>query len=611
MFRTLKMATYKEIIWLIVSMLFITVSIATDLIQPWLFSEANQILMTSVKNTIKSSNDSIMDAMSSAFPSIGYTVAIMAGISLGGVLFNLTSIFISISICTSITTRIRIISYSNIQYLSIQDIDKFSMSSLITRVNSDIYQVQQMLIMIFNMLIKTPFYLIGGFGLSLWQTLSLTLSHGIEGANNIAIAYAIIPVMLIIVFFMIKTSKPYFIKSRQTFDQNNKIMIENLNGSRVVRAFNLQDNQIQRFDDTSTNLKKYNIKGEVIMSAMMPVMTLLINIALDLVIVFGGYAASNITNVADYENVAILLTTATAFIQYFFIIVMGFMFFAMVMNNYSKAKISATRVFEVIDSKTSITSKPGAVKFEKGDIEFKNVTFKYNKEGESPVLDNISFKLKEGQSLGIIGQTGSGKSTLVNLIPRLYDVQEGEVIVSNNNVKDLDLDSLKANISVAFQEKILFKGTVKSNIKVAKKDATDKEIIEALKMAEAYDFVKEKDGEIDCVVEQKGKNFSGGQKQRISIARALIGKPKILIFDDSTSALDNITEKKLLSNIKKNLKGTTLIMVAQRVKSIQDLDNIIVLDNGKIIGQGTHKELLKKCSAYKKIYDSQNTEVGE
>ncbi len=396
-------------------------------------------------------------------------------------------------------------------------------------------------------------------------------------------------------------------------------MIENLKGSRIVRAFNLQENQCNRFNEANTSLKNNNIKSEVIISAIMPIIILLSNLALGVVIIFATYASMGINGGNNATGPALetaikqagyIATAVTAFTQYFFMILLGFMLTSMGMFFVVKGKVSAKRVAEVLNTESSIKNCENPVNFEKGSIEFKNVTFRYNEEGEKPILDNISFKVKPGESIGIIGETGSGKSSLVSLIPRMYDTTDGTVLVSNTDVKQLDLVQLKNNISFAFQDKILFKGTIRSNVKVGKKDATDQEIIEALKMAEAYDFASKKDGFLDAVVEQRGANFSGGQKQRLSIARALISHPKILIFDDSTSALDNITEKKLLTNIKNNLKGTTLVMVAQRVKSIQDLDQIIVLDQGKIIGHGSHKQLLKTCSVYKKIFESQNTEVG-
>ncbi len=608
--RLFKFATKKEALILCFSIFLVVLSVAVDLIQPSLMYQVNLLMMPSgnIPDGVDT-NEYAINYIKGNFSEMGKWIGIMAGTSLVGVIFNLGALYLSVRICVSICNKIRVTIYTNIQYLSVQDIDKFSTSSLITRVNYDIYQIQQLFIMSTNIAIKLPFYLIGGFVLSLWQALDLKINKGIDEGANFAYCYLMIPVMFLIAFLLVGKSKPHFENVKKYYDETNKVMIENLNGVRIVRAFNLEQNQEERFNETNLNLKKSNTRADVIMGCMMPMMLMLVNVTLNLIIIFAGYASMNLDPNGAFEKAGVLLSSCSTFTQYFFLIIMGFMFTAMAMQFYSKVRVSIKRAHEVLDAKPTIVSKPNAKKIKKNDIEFENVYFRYLKEGENPVLENISFKINEGESLGIIGQTGSGKSTLVSLISRLYDVDKGSVKISGINVKDLDLNNIKDNISIAFQEKILFSGTVRSNIQVAKQDATDEEIIKALKISEAYDFVMEKDGKLDAVVEQKGKNFSGGQKQRLSIARAIVKNPKILIFDDSTSALDNITEKKLLNNIKKELKNTTLVMVAQRVKSIEKMDKIIVLDEGRIVGMGTHKELLKKCKTYKMIYDSQSTSV--
>ena len=642
--------TKIEVIWLVICAILMLISVVGDLLQPYLYQIVNNTVLNPGQDDL--SRIMLQHGISNPFdPSViiyylkdqfsvfGMWIGIMTAVSIGGIIFNIASIIISIKISINLMTRIRIEVYSNSMYLSLQDIDKFSTSSLLTRVNSDAYQVQNLLIMIFNILLKMPFYLIGGVAMSIWQ--SIDLSNKVDGGANLAYSYLAIPLMVIIAMVLTAKSKPFQLKSRQYFDSNNKIMIENLHGTRVVKAFNLEQTQMNRFNETNEGYKKYNIKGETIVSMVMPSMMWLVNLALDITIIIGGYSASKVgdqsivdrflelSNGVPMDNwspecialgmqikewnaqVTDTITIVTTFSQYFMLIVLGFVLSSMVMFFYAKGKVCATRISEVLEAKSTIISKENAQKIEDNSIEFKNVTFRYNNDSKLPILENISFKIKQGESLGIIGQTGSGKSTLVNLIPRLYDTQEGEVKISNINVKDLDLNSIKENVSFAFQEKVLFKGTIRSNLQVGKLDATEEEMIQALKIAEAYDFVQEKEGQLDAIVEQKGSNFSGGQKQRLSIARAIVSNPKILIFDDSTSALDNITEKKLLTNIKKHLKDVTLVMVAQRVKSIQDMDNIIVLDGGKVIGYGTHKQLLKSCKTYKQIYDSQSTSVGE
>ena len=635
--------TKVEIIWLVICSILMLISVVGDLLQPYLYQIVNNtVLNPSQEDMLKimlqykiSYNDPniIIYYLKDQFSVFGMWIGIMTAVSIGGIIFNIASIIISIKISINLMTRVRIEVYSNSMYLSLQDIDKFSTSSLLTRVNSDAYQVQNLLIMIFNILLKMPFYLVGGIVMSVWQ--SVELSSKVDGGANLAYSYLAIPLMVVIALALTAKSRPFQLKSRQYFDSNNKIMIENLHGTRVVKAFNLEQTQMNRFNQTNDGYKKYNIKGETLVSMVMPSMMWLVNLALDITIIIGGYSANKVGDQSVVDKFLTLspgsdewnviwnqikewntqvtntITIVTTFTQYFMLIVLGFVLSSMVMFFYARGKVCATRISEVLEAKSTITSKENAQKIENNSIEFNNVTFRYNSDSKLPILENISFKINQGESLGIIGQTGSGKSTLVNLIPRLYDTQEGEVKISNINVKDLDLKSIKENISFAFQEKVLFKGTIRSNLQVGKLDATEEEMIQALKIAEAYDFVQEKEGKLDAIVEQKGSNFSGGQKQRLSIARAIVSNPKILIFDDSTSALDNITEKKLLTNIKKHLKDVTLVMVAQRVKSIKDMDNIIVLDGGKIIGYGTHNQLLKSCKTYKQIYDSQSTSVGE
>lgn len=612
--RLFKFATRNEVIILCISMFFGLLSVGVDLTQPSLMYQVNLLMTPDPDDILKAIasgqnvNEFLINSLKNNFSEMGKWIGIMTATSLLGVIVNLLAFFMSIKVHVNICNRIRMSIYTNIQYLSIQDVDKYSVSSLITRVNYDIYQIQQLMIMLTNIAIKLPIYLIGGFVLSLWNALDLQINKGVSGGANFAYCYIMIPIMFLIAFILMKRSKPHFESTKKYYDETNKVMIENLNGVRIVRAFNLEKNQEDRFNNTNLNLKNTNTKADIIVGCMMPFMMLLVNVTLNFTIVFAGYSSMNLDS-SNVDKAAVILSSSSTFTQYFFIIIMGFMFTTIVMQFYSKVAICIKRANEVLDSKSSITSKESAKKIKNNNIEFKDVSFRYLKNAEKPVLDKISFKINQGESLGIIGQTGSGKTTLISLISRMYDVDNGSVKISNEDVRNLDLNNIKDNISIAFQEKILFSGTVKSNLQVAKQDATDDEIIRALKIAEAYDFVMEKENGIDATVEQKGKNFSGGQKQRLSIARAIIKDPKILIFDDSTSALDNITEKKLLANIKKHLKDTTLVMVAQRVKSIEKMDKIIVLDEGKIVGMGSHKELLKTCKTYKMIHDSQSTSV--
>ena len=462
--------------------------------------------------------------------------------------------------------------FAKIQSLSFLELDHFKTSSLITRLTNDITQVQTMVMMGLRILVRAPLLCIGG----LWMAYRLS--------QSLSIVFVItIPIILIFVAIVMSKSFPLFKTMQEKIDKVNNVMRENLLGVRVIKAFTMEHKQRDRFNEANDDLMSQSIRAQKIMIILNPVVMLLVNFSVIGVLWYGGYLVQD----SLLETGKIM-----AFINYLTQIMMSMMMVIMISMNFSRAKASADRINEVFATNSSIQENEKTAELTNYDIEFKNVSFKYHEHSEE-VLKDISFKIKQGNQVGIIGGTGSGKSSLVNLIPRLYDVSEGEVLIGGQNVKTLSLSELRDKIGVVLQESILFSGTIASNFKFGYHEATQDELDDAAKDAQAMEFIQAKEDGYETVVEQRGKNLSGGQKQRVSIARTLIRDPKILILDDSSSALDMATESKLQRAIKERMKESTVIMIAQRISAVMDADQIIVLDQGEISGIGTHEELLK------------------
>ena len=591
--------TKKDKIFAILAITFTMLSAVCDLLNPYFFSKILSSIQTN-SFTPKPITASDID---------WYYFGVLVGLSILSLCFCVLYTFFSVKLSMNMSTCLRMKLFAHTQELSSADIDKIGLSTLLTRITSDITNVQSYLLMSFTIAIKAICFIIGGLILSIIQ---LVQFNGDSIIWTITSAYGLIFIFFIIVGLIMKKGIPIFEKTRVAIDMNNKVMSENILGNHIIRAFNLENKQFKKYEVGNKNLRKISIKAEGIFSVMMPFSFFIVNLATILIILFAGIYAKDIspTNLQEFLDAMNLIGVIFSFIQYFVLIMIGLSLIGMIGFTFSRAKVSNRRIFEIINTEPSI--KSGKKEITNGNIKFNNVSFAYEtKIGETKnVLSNINLEIKQGQWLGIIGQTGSGKTTLVNLISRLYDVSEGEVLVSDINVKDIKLDSLRSNVSVSLQEKILLHGTIKSNILAGKLNATDKEIIEAAKLSESFEFIQKKENGLDSIVEQRGNNLSGGQKQRLSIARALIKKPKILIFDDSTSALDAITEKKIINNLYKEFKGTTVVIVSQKVRSIQSCDQIIVLDNGRIVQHGKHKDLMKNENGiYKKIYDSQSMSV--
>ncbi len=478
--------------------------------------------------------------------------------------------------------------YNKIQGFSLAEINRFSTASLITRTTNDVTQVQVFLALGTQAIIKAPV-------LAIWSVLEI-LSKGWQWSTALAVAIGFLLLMVIII---ITVAIPKFKKIQTMTDDINRVTDENLTGIRVVRASNAEDFQNNKFENYNDKLTKTQLFVNRVMGIMNPGMNLLMS-GLSLAIYWiGAYIVDN----------PIMLANMTTFMQYGIQVIAAFMLLIMIFILMPRALVSAKRINEVLDTKNSIIS--GEFKDinsnRSASVVFDHVSFKYP-DADEYVLKNISFEAKEGETVAFIGSTGSGKSTLINLIPRLYDATEGKVLIDGVDVKQYDLESLNRKIGYVPQRGVLFSGTVKSNVNFGDNNADDDTVKESIKIAQASNFVSRMEKGVDSRIAQGGTNVSGGQKQRLSIARAVARKPEIFIFDDSFSALDYKTDKKLRAALKKHTGKVTKFIVAQRIGTIKDADKIIVLDSGNMVGMGTHEELLKKCSVYKEIALSQLSE---
>ena len=474
--------------------------------------------------------------------------------------------------------------FDKIQTLSFVELDKLKTSSLITRLTNDVTQVQMMTNMALRGMIRSPLLAVGG--LIMAYTLSPKLS---------TVLLVAIPIIAVAMVFILKKSFPLFTQVQQKIDNVNTVMRESILGVKVIKAFAIEGTQNARFKKENEELMNTSIKSQNRNLVLWPMATLIMNLSVVAVLWFGG----NMVNTGDLE-----IGKIVAFINYLLQIMSSVVMVIGIIISYSRAKASATRINEVFETETSIKDKEETKSIDNFDIEFKNVSFRYNEHSEY-VLENISFTAKQGETIGIIGSTGCGKSSFVNLIPRLYDVTEGEILIGKTNIKDISLSQLRENIGIVLQENILFSGTIESNIRFGNENASKDMIVDSAVNAQAYEFINNKEDKFGSEVEQRAKNLSGGQKQRLSIARTLIRNPKIFIMDDSSSALDMATEAKLQNSIKETMKDSTVIVIAQRISGVMDADKIIVMDDGKIANIGTHKELLKTSEIYRSIAVSQ------
>lgn len=474
--------------------------------------------------------------------------------------------------------------FDKIQTLSFLELDKLKTSSLITRLTNDVTQIQQMTNMLLRMMVRAPSTAIGGL------VMAIILSKELSKIFVVAI-----PIILIVVMIILKKSFPLFKKMQQKIDNINLVMRESILGIKIIKALVIEDKQKDRFNDANEELTMASIKSQSMNLLLLPISTFIMNLTVVSVLWFGG-------NMFVSGNIEI--GKIMAFINYLLQIMASIMMVINCMIMFSRAQVSAARINEVLDTKTSIENKENCEEVKSFDIEFKNVFFKYNDHSDN-VLEDISVKIKEGEKIGIIGSTGCGKTSFVNLIPRLYDATSGEILIGGVNVKNINIKQLREDVAIVLQESILFSGDIKSNLKLGNKNASEEELISASKDSQAYEFIMNKDNKFDEVVEQRGKNLSGGQKQRLSIGRTLIKNPKIFIMDDSSSALDMATEARLQTSIRNRMKDNTVLIIAQRISAVMDLDKIIVMDDGKISDMGSHKELLERSEIYRSIAVSQ------
>lgn len=519
---------------------------------------------------------------------IGLLMLIMAVIGLAGGLMTMKT---SSVVSQKFSYRLRKAMYDKISSFSFKNIDTFSTSSLTTRLTNDVTMLQNTVMMGLRILVRAPALLIVSavFAFSINAKLSMIL-------------LILFPIMIIIIAVILKFGFPMFQKMQKKIDNINRVVQENLIGIRVVKAYVREDKEKDKFHNASDELAKQGSKASGLIITVMPVMMLLMNFVIIYIYYKGSVDASK-----ELMNVGQISVLANYIIQ----VLMNIMMVSMLMLQITRAKACGDRVVEVLDTDVDIVNPDNAFKptDPKGEIEFKNVSFGYN--DGIDILSDISFKAKPGSIVGIIGSTGCGKSSLVNLIPRLYDVTGGEILVDGVNVKNYDLEALRELTGVVLQKNVLFTGSIKENIKWGKKDATDEEVIAACKAAQAHDFIMSQPNGYDTVLAQGGLNLSGGQKQRLCIARAIIKQPKILILDDSTSAVDTATEAKIRECFYNELKDTTVLIIAQRISSVAEADEIIVLDDGKIDSIGTHDELMQTSEIYQEINKTQQKGVTE
>ena len=519
---------------------------------------------------------------------LGLMMFLLTGI---GAIFAVTRNIVSSKVSQRFGADLREDLYIKIQGFSFQNIDKFSDASLITRLTNDVNQMQNFAHGSMRIFVKAPVLGIGAVVMAFILNPRMAL-----------IPLGVIPMVIIIISMNLKISYPIFMKIQKALDKVNGVMREYLAGIRVVKAFNRFSYEKDRFKDVNDNLKDRTLKGMRIIAVFNPIVALIVNIGIVLVLWYGGL---------NVHQGQMEVGKIMAFVNYMTQVLFSLILMTRILNMFIRAKASSDRIREVFATENAMKILDNPMEFEegKGRLEFKDVYFKYH-ESSNWVLEDISFSVNPGETLAIIGSTGSGKSSLINLIPRFYDAVKGNIRIDNIDVKDISLNDLRDKIAIVPQKVLLFTGSISENIKWGSEKASVGEVEKVAKIAKAHDFILSFNDGYDTYLGQGGVNLSGGQKQRISIARALIKRPNILILDDSTSAVDLITERSIRGKLKEYLKETTTVLIAQRITSVMDAEKILVLDRGKIVGQGSHEELMETCDVYKDIYHSQLGKEG-
>ena len=512
---------------------------------------------------------------------------IMIGVSIFGAFIAINRNRFATTVAQDFGAELRLDVFNKIQSFDFDNIDKFERGSLITRLTNDITNIQNFIYGLMRIFVRAPLLAVGCIIMSIRLDFKMAL-----------IVLTIVPIVGVLIYLNLRYGYPYFLKVQRAIDKVNGVIREYLRGVRVVKAFNRFDFEDERFEKVNDDLTYKSVASMKFMAVFNPIITLIVNIAIA-IIIWSGATRVNLGTIQVGKIVA--------FTNYMTQLLFALMATTMIFSSLIRAKTSAERINEIFLEENNIKEINDNINYslEKGNVKFENVTFSYKGLKGDPIIDNISFTLEKGMTLGIVGSTGSGKTTLINLIPRFYDAKSGNILIDGIDIRNYTLEELRSKISIVPQKTVLFSGTIKENIKWGKENATDDEIIEACKIADADSFISGFNEGSDSIVGQGGSNLSGGQKQRVAIARALIKRPEILILDDSTSALDTDTEYRIRKSLKEYSKDMTTILIAQKISSVISADKIIVLDHGKIVGEGTHDELMNNCEVYKDIYKSQ------
>lgn len=556
---------------LIISPVLVLITVLCETIQPWFMA--------------KIVDDGVVHRNLSVITEIG---AYMVGISIVGLIVSIINVYVSSQASIGFGTDLRSKLFSKIQQLSFTEIDRFNSASLITRLTNDISHIQQVVLMSMRLLLRSPLMLVMSFFFVIKINTDLAF-----------IMLGVVPILSISIFLIMYKGLPLFMKVQQKIDQLNAMVRENLINIRVVKSFVREDFETKKFEKRSEDLQNMVVNASNVIIAIFPVMQLIMNVSVIVVLWVGGAKA-----IEGNLKVGELIS----FVNYMTQILMALMFLSMVIVNIARASASSERILEVIKTEPSLTNTEEGLsnkhKITKGEVIFRNVFFRYNG-SENDVLKDINFQIKQGETIAVVGATGSAKSSMLQLIPRLYDVTAGEILIDGVNVKDYNLEELHAEIGMVLQKNELFTGTIIDNLRWGRPDATIEEIEEAAKAAQAHDFIVSFTDGYKTLLGRGGINVSGGQKQRICIARALLRKPKILILDDSTSAVDTETEQKIRYNLNNLLKDTTVFIITQRINTMQSADRVIVLEDGEIDVIGKPDELIEKSKLYQEIYNSQ------
>ena len=520
------------------------------------------------------------------------TSLLMIGASILSATLSIANTFYSVRASRGFEADLREALFKKVQTFSFGNLDDLNTGQLLTRLTSDLTMVQMIISMGVRMFIRAPLMFLGSFGI-MFAT----------NPNLATVILALLPVTFVLVTLFIRKVRPLFTQVQERLDYLNQVLQENLSGIRVVKSFVRSDYENSRFEKANSELYGTSLKMNQYTSIFFPIVMALMNLGTVAIIYYGGLQVSvGTTSVGQIM----------AFTNYLFSTMFPVLMISMMAGQISAASASASRIMEVLDAVPEVQDSPEAIQLDEiqGRVVFENVTFSYRDDGGDPVLTDISFIAEPGEKVALLGQTGSGKSSLINLIPRFYDANVGRVTIDGFDVKDIKISKLRSHIGISLQEVILFSGTIRDNIRYGSPDATEEEVIEAAKMAQAHEFITAFPEGYDTLVGQRGVNLSGGQKQRVAIARALLVKPKILILDDSTSAVDVETEAEIEKALETLMDDTTSFIIAQRISTVLKADKILVLDNGRIVAEGNHDELMETSPLYQEIYDSQLGEGG-